>query len=407
MGASSSTPQVQAPVFDFAKAKVELPDFEDYQETVEKTTADANARIAQLSQKASQYSGILKVLGIIAVLGLIGSLSYYYLWPMIQGWIGSLKYGGKDTGGSGKDLSITSASVGSTDVKQKVIDRVSKNELHIQVDDTVGATEGTSLVVTYQYPGESPGSITVPYGKPMDIEPAVKDPEATKSGTSSWWDNRNLMATAKDAKVVSTVSVADNSTEGDYGYQFWMYVSDWNYRYGEEKMVMYRSDSTNTQIKNPMISLHPTDNKLKISVSIFPTTDGSSKTEPAPAGHSGATDDVYICEIGSIPLQTWFAVSVSLSTRNLDVYINGQLVKSCFLTGVPKPVSGSVTLNSDGGFAGYMCSFYHYAKLLIPSDTQSFFSSGVPCSVPNTNSNYKVAIGLRDTKGTVVSNYMF
>ena len=405
MGASSSTPQIKAPAFDFGKAKVDLPDFEDYQETVEKTTATANAKIAELSQQASRYSGILKTIGIFAVIGLIGSLSYYYLWPMIQSWIGSLKYGGKE--GSGKDLSITSASVGSTDVKQKVIDQVSKNELHIQVDDKVGAAEGTSLVVTYQYPGESPGSITVPYGKPMDIEPAVKDPGASKSGTSSWWDNRNLMTSAKDAKEVSTVSVADNSTQGDYGYQFWMYISDWNYRYGEEKIVMYRADSTNSQIKNPMITLHPTENKLKISISIFPTTDSSSKTEPAPAGHSGSTDDVYICEIPNIPLQTWFALSLSLSTRSLDVYINGQLVKSCFLTGVPKPVAGSVTLNSDGGFSGYMCSFYHYAKLLIPSDAQSFFGSGVPCNVPNTNSSYKVAVGLRDTKGTVVSNYMF
>ena len=101
------------------------------------------------------------------------------------------------------------------------------------------------------------------------------------------------------------------------------------------------------------------------------------------------------------------AVSVTVSTRNLDVYLNGKLVKSCFLTGVPKPVSGSVTLNKDGGFSGWMCSFYHYAKLLVPSDAQSFFGSGVPCNVPGTSTNYKVTLGVHDTKGQVVSKYMF
>ena len=101
---------------------------------------------------------------------------------------------------AGKDLSITSAMIGTKDVKQKVIDKVSGNELHIQVDSTVDVSEGESLAVTYQYPGEVPGSITVPYGKPMDIAPASVP--KTESA-SSWWNNKNLMATAKDAKEVS------------------------------------------------------------------------------------------------------------------------------------------------------------------------------------------------------------
>jgi hypothetical protein len=146
---------------------------------------------------------------------------------------------------------------------------------------------------------------------------------------------------------------------------------------------------------------------MKISVSIFPSSSDSSKTEPAPAGHSGSTDDVYICEVPNIPLQTWIAVGITVSTRNLDIYMNGKLVKSCFLSGVPKPVSGSVTLNTDGGFSGWMCGFYHYDKMLVPSDTQSFYGSGVPCNVPGTSSNYKVTFGIHDTKGEVVSKYMF
>jgi hypothetical protein len=402
MGGSSSKPPmtVQAPVFDSTKLTAQLPDIEQYEDQVKATIDSASAQLNQAWQSMSAYQSAFTTVSWIFLFCLIAYVAYYYLFP----WARNLMPTSVDIPKLGKDLSITSAMVGTKDVKQKVIDKVSGNELHIQVDSTVDVSEGESLAVSYQYPGEVPGSITVPYGKPMDIAPAsVPKTEST----SSWWNNKNLMATAKDAKEVSTVSVPDNGPEGVYGYQFWMYVTDWNYKYGEEKNVMFRSDATNTAIKNPMVTLHPTDNTMKISVSIFPSSSDSSKTEPAPAGHSGSTDDVYICEIPNIPLQTWLAVGITVSTRNLDVYLNGKLVKSCFLSGVPKPVSGSVTLNTDGGFSGWMCGFYHYDKLLVPSDTQSFYGSGVPCNVPGTSSNYKVTFGIHDTKGQVVSKYMF
>jgi hypothetical protein len=347
-------------------------------------------------QEASRWKWMVNLLFTVLFVGVIAYVSYYYIYPMIKPAV--------ITGVSGgKDLSITSAMAGSKDVKQKVIDRVASNELHIQVDSSLGLSESESLTVTYQYPGEIPGSVTVPYGKTLDIIPSKK----TEVGNpSSWWNSRNLMSTAKDAKEVSTVSVPDNGPEGTYGYQFWMNVSDWSYKFGKEKHVMSRSDSTNSNIMNPLVTLHPTDNTLKISVSIFPSSD-SSKAEPAPAGHSGSTDDVFICEIPNIPIQTWIAVAVTVSTRNLDVYLNGNLVKSCFLTGIPKPVTGSVVLNQDGGFSGYMCSFYHYPKLLVPSDTQSFFQYGVPCSVPGTKTDYKVTFGMKDANGKVITNYKF
>lgn len=402
MGGSSSKPPavVQAPVFDSTKLTAQLPDIEQYEDQVKATIDSASAQLNQTWQSMSAYQSAFTTVSWVFLFCLIGYVGYYYIYP----WIRNLVPTSVDLPKGGKDLSITSAMVGTKDVKQKVIDKVSGNELHIQVDSTVDVSEGESLAVTYQYPGEVPGSITVPYGKPMDIAPASVP--KTESA-SSWWNNRNLMATAKDAKEVSTVSVPDNGPEGVYGYQFWMYVTDWNYKYGEEKNVMFRSDATNTAIKNPMVTLHPTDNTMKISVSIFPSGPDSSKTEPAPAGHSGSTDDVYTCEIPNIPLQTWLAVGITVSTRNLDVYLNGKLVKSCFLSGVPKPVSGSVTLNTDGGFSGWMCGFYHYDKMLVPSDTQSFYGSGVPCNVPGTSSNYKVTFGIHDTKGQVVSKYMF
>jgi len=406
MGSSSSkaAPTIEAPAFDYSKAKVELPDIESYEDQVKATLDSAGKELNAALSGKSTYQTAFTTLGWVFLFFIVAYVSYYYVYPWIKSyWPVATQMNLSIV----KDLSITRAMVGSKDVTQKVIDNVSRNELHIQVGESVDVSEGESLTVNYQYPGEQPGSITVEYGQTLDIIPSGKTEGGVADGKpSSWWDNKNLLTTPKDAKETSTVSVPDNAQEGAYGYQFWMYVTDWNYKFGKDKHVMSRDDPSNSAIMNPMISLHPTDNTMKVSVSIFPSGD-SSKSEPAPAGHSGSTDDVFVCEIPNIPLQTWLAVTVSVSTRNLDVYLNGKLVKSCFLTGVPKPVSGSVTLNKDGGFSGWMCAFYHYAKLLVPSDAQSFYSSGVPCNVPGTSSNYKVTFGVRDTKGEVVSKYVF
>jgi hypothetical protein len=149
-------------------------------------------------------------------------------------------------------------------------------------------------------------------------------------------------------------------------------------------------------------------------VSIFPSSEGGSgKSEPAPAGHSGSSDDVFVCEVPNIPLQAWFSVSITVFERNLDVYIDGKLVKSCFLPGVPKPAVGDIQISKDGGFSGYMCGFNHYPRMLTPDDAIAFFTAGTPCSSQTGPSataaatGYSVKFGVYDTVGKEVQEYTF
>lgn len=201
--------------------------------------------------------------------------------------------------------------------------------------------------------------------------------------------------------------------DGGYGMQWWMYVKDWNYGYGKPKSVVKRPDSTNSSVMNPHISLHPTDNSLQVSVSVYPATEGGAgKAQPAPAGHSGSSDDVFVCEVPNIPLQTWFSVSVTVFGRNMDIYIDGKLVKSCFLSGVPKPAVGDIQLTPDGGFSGRICNFYHYPKMLTPSDALSFWSAGTSCKNQTTTgtssaTGYSVKFGVYDSLGKEVQEYAF
>jgi len=228
----------------------------------------------------------------------------------------------------------------------------------------------------------------------------------------------NLLPNTLDTTTSTTVKASSaplsSGNDGAYGMQWWMFIKDWNYGYGKDKQVLTRVDPTNSSILNPSVSLHPTDNSLRVSISIFPDSpDGSSKATPAPAGHSGATDDVFVCEVPNLPLQDWFAVSMTVSGRNLDVYIDGKLVKSCFLPGVPKPASGDITVAGAGGFSGSMCGFKHYSRMLTPGDAVNFSGNGTNCKASTGPSDvskatgYSVKFGMYDNVGKKVEEYTF
>jgi hypothetical protein len=201
--------------------------------------------------------------------------------------------------------------------------------------------------------------------------------------------------------------------DGAYSLQWWMFIKDWNYGYGKPKSIIRRPDPTNPAILNPHIYLHPTENTMQVSVSLFPSGEGSAgKSEPAPAGSSAATDDVFVCDVTDVPLQSWFSVSVTVFGRNLDIYIDGKLVKSCFLPGVPKPASGDITLSPDGGFSGRICNFFHYSRMITPGDAAAFYSADTSCrndsGTDSSSSNgYSVKFGVYDSLGKEVQEYAF
>ncbi len=164
----------------------------------------------------------------------------------------------------------------------------------------------------------------------------------------------------------------------DYGLQYWMYISNWDYRFGQDKDVLKRVAANNPAIVGPRIFLAPTDNTLHVQISLFPTDQSAGSSEPG----MSTTGDSFTCSVENVPLQSWFAVSVTVFQRNLDIYINGRLVKSCVLPGIPKPALGDVIVGDNGGFAGSICNVNGYGEMLNPDDAKSFHAKGTTCAPP-------------------------
>jgi hypothetical protein len=174
---------------------------------------------------------------------------------------------------------------------------------------------------------------------------------------------------------------AGNGT--DYGIQFWMFIKDWDYKFSQEKEIVKRIASSGGTDSSPYITLHPTDNSIQVRVAIYPNTPGGGA---ASVPTSNSTGDSVLCSVENVPLQSWFSVSVTVFQRNVDIYINGRLVKSCVLPGVPKPIVGDLVIGDNGGFSGSVCNLHTYTNALTPDDAKAFFAAGTNCQAPTPTS---------------------
>lgn len=234
----------------------------------------------------------------------------------------------------------------------------------------------------------------------------------------------NQIPTAVSGKKKTEIPAANVpiTSSARHGVQFWMYIEDWGYNFNKRKVVMKRIDPANASNVNPFVFLHETDNSLGVQVSVYPTNSaGSGASTPAGANNTDATDDVFTCTVENVPLQTWFAVSITIFDKNMDIYINGKLVKSCALSGIPKPAMGSIIIGDDDkGFSGKMCGLQSYPMMLTPSDAMSFFSAGTACSddVPEGGKTlvdtptlrlfgYTLSTSVLDKTGKEIKKYTF
>lgn len=219
---------------------------------------------------------------------------------------------------------------------------------------------------------------------------------------------------ALDGKTRSVIGAGSlpSGDSGDYGLQFWMFIKDWDYRFGQQKDIVKRVALNNVGVSNPRVTLHPSDNSLEVSVNYF-----GENASANPVAATNATGDVFTCTVENVPLQAWFSVSVTLFDRNLDVYINGRLVKSCVIPGVPKPATGDIILNDNSGFSGSVCNLRAYSAMLSPSDAQTFFASGTTCGAPSMETGedslfarifgYTFRLSIFNYKGAEVNKYTF
>ena len=251
-----------------------------------------------------------------------------------------------------------------------------------------------------------------------------------------------------DGTILNTIlsdKLKNASNSSNFTYSMWIYVNDWNYRYGSEKVIMSRNggpnvvlDSQKNQINvkvkyystgaaagaasPPGISTSncaknasnatackacndgftcackdcdtalytATTNAAGVLNSCTPLTSTQlSSDQLASAAASGAEN---VCAISNIPLQKWTNVVISLYGQTLDTYLDGKLVRTCILPGIPNiDNTKDVLITPGGGFKGWTANFKYWASASNPQDVYNIYKDGYGGSIlGNIINKYKL-----------------
>lgn len=199
------------------------------------------------------------------------------------------------------------------------------------------------------------------------------------------------LTTLQNANLMQTIqadTLANNNNTSNFAYSTWFYVDDWNYRFGEEKVLLHRAESSGTQNADTGfgISLGAMQNNLLINVDCYPQNQTT--------GVLGSESVRHTCNVDNFPLQKWVNLIVSVYGRTLDVYIDGKLVRTCVLPGVAKvDPSHNIIVTPSGGFHGYTGNFQYWQYALNPQQAYNIYKGGFGGSwLGNLFNKYRVKI---------------
>jgi hypothetical protein len=219
----------------------------------------------------------------------------------------------------------------------------------------------------------------------------------------------------QDGKTTSTIDATSLATNGsnvassNFAYSSWFYVNDWNYRYGEPKVVFGRmgapSGTTDGSIPGvsgldpcPAVILGAVENNLMVALGCYP---GANE----PPTTAGGKTIVHTCGVANIPIQKWVNLIISVYGRTMDIYIDGKLVRTCLLPGVASVNNNSnIYVTPKGGFDGWTSKIQYYPNSLNPQEAWNIYVKGYGGSfLSNLFGSYDVQISLVEN-GTTTSS---
>jgi hypothetical protein len=223
-------------------------------------------------------------------------------------------------------------------------------------------------------------------------------------------DTNTITSTITSATTMQTIDSTSltniNSTGStNFSYSIWLYINDWNYKYGDYKVVLCRTNNSLTNNANisalkllsasPLIYLDQYTNNLNIMITCY-GIDKSNNT---------FTD---VCVVPNIPIQSWANVLISIYDKTLDVYLDGKLVKTYLLKGIPKVnANANLYITPYGGFDGWVAKCQYYANSTDPQSAWNIYKNGYSLfggSLLSSLSQYKLTLNLSNN-GTQVSSY--
>jgi hypothetical protein len=220
-----------------------------------------------------------------------------------------------------------------------------------------------------------------------------------------------VLSTTTSASTMQTISASNFQNSGgdsstgstNFTYSIWVYINDWNYKYGEIKPILGRmsksSSSSSSSVEGlsgsgpcPLIVLGALSNNLEIFLSTF----ASSTSDTSPTVDDSTGQNVSRSVVNNIPIQKWVNILISVYGKTMDIYIDGKLVKTVLLEGVPKINNDAdVYITPKGGFSGYTSKLQYFSDATDPQKAYNIYLAGPGGSIfSNLSSGYQLQMSL-------------
>jgi hypothetical protein len=217
----------------------------------------------------------------------------------------------------------------------------------------------------------------------------------------------------QSGQTTSTISASSLATNGsntpssNFAYSVWFYVNDWNYRYGEPKVIFGRMGASSGSNQGsvpgvsgldpcPAVVLGAIENNISVSLGCYP---GADQEPTTPGGNTV----VHTCTVANVPIQRWVNLVLSVYGRTMDLYIDGKLVRTCLLPGVASVNNNAnIYVTPAGGFNGWTSKLQYYPNSLNPQEVWNIYTQGYSSWSSMFNA-YQVQISLIEN-GTTQSS---
>ena len=194
-------------------------------------------------------------------------------------------------------------------------------------------------------------------------------------------DAKQLIVIPQDPSFKGSVTVnrSVNENEGiEFTWSVWIYIDDLTYNTGRYRCVFYKGNDYSKNPNNPDakglnfpnnapgVYIAPNSNSLIIMMNTF----------------NVINEEI---QINDIPLNKWVNLIIRCQNNTLDIYMNGTIVKSHHLHGVPKQNYGDVYVAPNGGFSGYISNLWYYDYALGTSEISKIANKGANTNMRGSN----------------------
>jgi len=167
----------------------------------------------------------------------------------------------------------------------------------------------------------------------------------------------SMGGSAKTRHLIKANTLPGNPASVDFTFSVWIYVDNWQYKYSKPKVIFRRSNS-NSNTLSPSVSLAPSTNDLDLSLTTV----------------SGNVDN---WSVQNIPIQKWCNIIIATNNRTVDTYIDGKLVNTHVLSGVPKmDKNADIELTPEKGFSGATSKFRYFSRTISPREAYEIYREG-------------------------------